>query len=271
MIDVWDIETFDAELRSYLEQNAELIRHYWAETRRLFEEREKQTVRGYHEQNAFGPPHSALCADVSVLMGSRTIRAWHYTRLTDREVAAIRLEGMQPMTLDLIRCRLDAMVAAGELQPSTAGKLLAASPYHEQINGNRSGKIWLTSRPFEVDDGMVTGLVSGWGGESLNFDHQEGAIADLLGAIGRPRVIEIALPLRITTRIDSAAKNVVDTYSFVLGCEGAWGGGSDMVAVEPILPEWIIAIHSAGDREFARFGRGYPARWLPTETDAHRS
>lgn len=41
MIDVWDIDTFDTELRSYLEQQSELIRNFWAESRRLFEEREK--------------------------------------------------------------------------------------------------------------------------------------------------------------------------------------------------------------------------------------
>lgn len=262
MIDVWDVETFDPELRSYLEQNAELIRNFWAESQRLFEEREKQTVRGFHEQNVFGPPHSALYADITVMMEKRTIRAWHYTRLTDGEAAGIRAKGMHPMSLDLIRRRLDAMIDAGELASTVADNLFAASPYHEQIEGNRNGKIWLSSQPFEMDDSMVTGLVTGWGGESLNFDHQEGPIAALLKSIGRPRVIEFALPLRVITRIDSAAKDVVDAYSFALGCKGAWGGGSDIVAVEPIPPEWIVAIHSPSEAHFEIFGRGYPARWI---------
>jgi hypothetical protein len=261
VIDVWDIDTFDTELRSYLEQQSELIRNFWAESRRLFEEREKQTVRGFHEQNVFGPPHSALRDDITVMMGKRTIRAWHYTRLTDGEAAGIQANGMLPMSLDLIRRRLDVMVEAGELTSTVADNLFAASPYHEQIEGNRNDKIWLSSQPFEMDDSMVTGLVTGWGGESLNFVHQEGPIAALLASIGRPRVIEFALPLRITTRIDSAAKDVVDAYSFALGCEGAWGGGSDIVAVESILPEWIVAIHSPGEAHFESFGRGYPARW----------
>ncbi len=261
MIDVWDIETFDTELRSFLEQHAELIRNFWAESRRLFEEREKQTVRGFHEQNVFGPPHSALYADVTVMMAERTIRAWHYTRLTDGEAAMIQAKGMRPMSLNLIRRRLDAMVEAGELSSTVGDNLFAASPYHEQIDGNRNDKIWLSSQPFEMDDSMVTGLVNGWGGESLNFAHQEGPIADLLGTIGRPRVIEFALPLRITTRIESAAKDVVDTYSFALDCQGAWGGGSDIVVVEPIPPEMILAIHSPAETDYERFGRGYPARW----------
>lgn len=262
MIDVWDVETFDSELRSYLEQHADLIRNFWTESRRLFEEREKQTVRGFHEQNTFGPPHSAVQVDVGIMMAKRTIRAWHYTRLTDGETAAIRANGMLPMSLALIRQRLHAMVEAGELTSKVADQLFSASPYHKQIEGNRDDKIWLSSQPFEMDDSMVTGLVTGWGGESLNFDHQQGPMAALLESIGRSRVIELALPLRITTRIDSAAKDVVDAYSFALGCEGAWGGGSDIVAVEPIPPEWILAIHSPGEMDFESFGRGYPARWV---------
>lgn len=262
MIDVWDVATFDADLRSYLEQHAALIRDFWAESRRLFEERERQTVRGYHEQNRFGPPHSTLYADVSDMMAMRTIRAWHYTRLTDGEVASVKANGMHPMSLDLIRQRLDAMIEGGALTSKIADDLFAASPYNHQIEGNRDGKIWLSSQPFELDDSMVTGLVTGWGGESLNFDHQDGPMAVFLGTVGQPRVVEVALPLRITTRIDSAAKDVVDAYSFTLGCEGAWSGGSDIVAVEPIAPAQILAVHSPGERDFERFGRGYPAAWI---------
>lgn len=262
MIDVWDIDTFDAELRAFLERHAGLMRDFWSQSRGLFEERERQTIRGYHEQNVFGPSHSALYAHVTAMMAERTIRAWHYTRLTDGEVAAIRAEGMHPMSLDLIRRRLDAMITAGELEHSVADQLFEASPYHDQYEGSRDDKIWLSSQPFELDDSMVTGLVTGWGGESLNFDHQEGPMAGVLEAIGRPRVIEVALPLRITTRIDSAAKDVVDAYSFSLGCEGAWGGGSDIVAVEPISAEWILTIHSPGEAHFERLGRGYPASWV---------
>ncbi len=44
-IDVWDIETFDAELRLFLEDRSDLIRSYWLEHQRLFDEREAQTLR----------------------------------------------------------------------------------------------------------------------------------------------------------------------------------------------------------------------------------
>ncbi len=261
VIDVWDVDTFDDELRAYLAEHAELVRSFWSESRRLFDEREKQTVRGPHEQNVFGPAYSVLHADVTIMMAERTIRAWHFTRLTKAEMDDIQSQGMKPMSLDLIRRRLNGMVAAGELTPGIADALFDASPFHRQISGNRDEKIWLTSQPFELDDDMVTGLVTGWGGESINFNHLDGRMAELLATIGHPRVIEVALPLRITTRINSAAKDVVDAFSFSLDCEGAWGGGSDIVAVHPIQPEWILAIHSPGDSSFEIFGRGYPARW----------
>jgi hypothetical protein len=40
-------------------------------------------------------------------METRTIRAWHYTRLTDAEVVAMRMTGISLSSLDAIRQRLD--------------------------------------------------------------------------------------------------------------------------------------------------------------------
>jgi hypothetical protein len=46
-------------------------------------------------------------------MVERSIRAWHFTRLADHEVAAVRAKGLQPMTLALIAERLEADQQAG--------------------------------------------------------------------------------------------------------------------------------------------------------------
>lgn len=41
-------------------------------------------------------------------------------------------------------------------------------------------------------------------------------------------------------------------------------------AVQPIEPEWIIAIHREGDPTFDAIGRGYPASFVanPDQTEA---
>jgi len=262
LIDVWDVATFDQELVSFLEDHADLLRSYWTEDKRLFDERERQTLRGPPQHNAYGPAFSALKEEATTLMGDRTIRTWHFTRLTDAEVADVRARGMVPMHSDHIRQRLDALVDAELLAPPMADTLFAASPYHAQLQRNREGRIWLTGQPYPLDDSGVVELVTAWGGESVNFVHRRGAIRELLMAIGRPRVIEVALPLAITTRADSAANNILDAYAASIGPCGGWGGGSDMVAVQPISPYQIIAVHSPGDPSYEQIGRGYPERFV---------
>jgi hypothetical protein len=264
-IDVWDVETFDEELRNFLAQNAELISAYWAESSALHDAREKQTLRGPPEHNSYGPRYSALKEAATALLADRAIRAWHFTRLTDAETDLIRMSGMAPMSLEIIRRRLDALVAATEITAAIADELFAASPYHQQIDGNREGRIWLTSVPYPLDDSGVTELLDAWGGESINFNHRDGSIQAMLRTLGLPRVIEVALPLSITTRADCAAVNVLDAYARSIGTRGGWGGGCDIVAVSPIQPGWILSIHSPGDPAFAAMGRDYPGNFVPNE------
>lgn len=257
-IDVWDVATFDPELRSVLDARARVIRDYRTESQRLFREREAQTLRGPPAHNIHGPSFSALREEIAALMAERTIRAWHFTRLAEHEVATVRKNGLQPMTLALIDERLEAVRQAGLIDAQLAAQLYEASPYHRQIEGSRENRIWLTAQPYAIDDSAVEELLDRWGGESISFVHREGATLERLMQLGTPLVIEVALPMRITTRVEEAATNVLDAFAQSIGVDGGWGGGADMVAVEPIAPEWILAIHREGEPSFEGMGRGYP-------------
>jgi hypothetical protein len=260
-IDVWDIDTFDEELSQHLTGHSDLIRSYWLESRRLFDEREAQTLRGPPEHNVHADAYFTLCEGVTALMESRMIRAWHYTRLTLGEINLIHRFGMQPMTLELIRQRLEDAIAAGHIDREVAKTLYVASPYHQQAMSNREHRFWLTARPYPIDDSGVQELLEKWGGESIYANHSEGPMVELLQGIGTPCVIEVALPTSATTRASCAAENVIDAWSFHLGCSGGWGGGSDMVAVVPIKAAWIIGIHEKGGGVFENHADSYARRF----------
>lgn len=89
-IDVWDVRTFDSELLVQLEANADLIRAYFETDHRIFLSHD--LGRGL-EQFILRPenPHTSdfykLLDVIGLQMGTRTIRAFHYTRLTENEVA----------------------------------------------------------------------------------------------------------------------------------------------------------------------------------------
>ncbi|KRR18723.1 hypothetical protein CQ13_09735 [Bradyrhizobium retamae] len=60
-------------------------------------------------------------------MQLRAIRAWHYTRLVDDEVRIIQENGIYPGTLETLKLRLDALVAAGLITTADAKALYAAT------------------------------------------------------------------------------------------------------------------------------------------------
>lgn len=160
LIDVWNVETFDEDLLGKQRAHAELVRNYYVATEREILESEASGRGPAYRSNPHSESFHRLLGDLGQDMETRTIRAWHYTRLTDAEVEAMRTTGINLSSLDAIRRRLDALVAATEISSNTADALYAASPFHypEQI-GPRSNKFWMTSHPVEIGDGRVTLLL----------------------------------------------------------------------------------------------------------------
>ena len=198
-------------------------------------------------------------------MEKRTIRAWHYTRLTDAEAALLRTDGIYISTLETIRMRLDMQISEGLLSAHAADALYAASPFHEQ-NDERSNKFWMTSHPLPIDDGGVTLLLENWGGEGVHFPRRYVDSIKLVKRIGRPRIIEVAIPLSATDRAYYAAKAVVATFGLTLGCEPE-KAAFDLYSMQDLGPETVLNIHAEGDPHFVALARGYPASFTLSPDD----
>lgn len=218
LIDVWDVETFDPELRGDLDAHAELFQDYFVTSRRQWLEREASDHTGPYPHNPHAGEFIWVTEHIMRLMEARTIRAWHYTRMTDAELDAIRQNGIYLSTLDTIRTRFDRQVAAGAFTQDIADRLFTDSPFqHEQL-GSRSDKFWMVSHPVEIEDSGVELLLESWGGESAYFWQRDPALQTLLKTIGQPRVLEIAMPLALSRHSYSAAEAVVATYARTLDC-----------------------------------------------------
>jgi hypothetical protein len=129
LIDVWDTGTFDEEPMAALTANKQLIHDYLTTDRRQFEEREAANRWMPHATNPYARDYMAFVEAVGHdIMQSRTIRAWHYTRLVDDEVRIIQENGIYPGTLETLKPRLDARARAGLITTADANALYAASP-----------------------------------------------------------------------------------------------------------------------------------------------
>lgn len=126
IIDVWNIDTFDSELRSDLDAHAELIRAYMITSRRHSREHEGADHRMPYPENPHAGELMSVKEHIMRLMESRTIRAWHYTRMTDPEIDALRQSRIYPSSLDTIRSRFAAQVVAGAFGQEVADRLFAA-------------------------------------------------------------------------------------------------------------------------------------------------
>lgn len=258
LIDVWNVETFDDDLAAHLRDAADLIRDYLTTSRRQYLEREASDHTQPYPINPYGSEYVAFTDGFVPWMEERSIRAWHYTRMTDAEAAALIRDGVHLSDLAAIRRRLDGQVAAGAFSAEVAEALLAGSPFQSEQLGSRSNKFWMVPHPRDIEDGGVELLLESWGGEAVYFWQQDPDLQSLLKGLGRPRVIELAVPLAITNHAHSAGRAVVSTFAGTLGCH-ADSGAFDLYARQALGPEAILKIHSEGDTTFAEIARGYPA------------
>jgi hypothetical protein len=165
--------------------------------------------------------------------------------------------------LEQIRRRLGVQASARTLSVETADALYAASPFHQQ-HDLRAGKFWMTSHPVSADDSGVKLLVGHWGGEGVYFWLKDPQLVERVKSLGRPRVIELAVPLAVTRHAYSAAKAVVAAFVRTLGCDPDWSA-FDLYTTSALGADAVLNIHTEGEPNFAALARGYPASFVDRE------
>jgi hypothetical protein len=262
-IDVWNVASFDPALLTTLCNHSQLIRDYLTTSHRQFLEREADH-RALPPSNPHDEQYLAFVEEIGREMETRTIRAWHYTRLVDDEARIIRENGIYAGTLDTLRHRLEALATAGLLTAADAEALYAASPYHDrEQQPGRLWKFWLTSTPERTNDSGVRRLLENWGGESTYFWLEDDRLKKLVAKIGRPRILEVAVPIAKTRHAYSAGCAIVGAFARTLGCRPD-REAIDVYITGSLDPTAILAIHSDGEPIFRKIGKGYPVGFVAT-------
>lgn len=256
-IDVWDVATFDDALSELLQGHSDLIRDYLTTSRRHYINRELSDHTQPHAFNPFAEKYGRFVEGIGREMDSRTIRAWHYSRMTDAEVLALRSEGIHLSTPDTLPRRLASMVDAGMMSDSDAEALFAASPFHSSQLESRSNKYWMVSTPVPPHDSGVELLLGHWGGEVTYFWLRDQGLIDRVSQLGRARVIEVAVPMAATRHSYSAGAAVVATFARTLGCKPD-RKSFDLYTKQALSPEAILAIRTEGEEEFMTLASTYP-------------
>lgn len=142
------------------------------------------------------------------LLQPYSLLAWHCTRLTDQEAAAIVATGMQPPNESVLHVRIDALVLAGTIDAETAEQWKARNQASETY---RQGRVWWCFYPpRESGEGGIASLLGTWGGEALYNSHDaDPVMGPLLRSIGTPCLVEADIPLALLRGSATAAFSVV--------------------------------------------------------------
>ena len=264
-IDVWDLATFDDALLAELNSERDLLRDYALTETRQFLEREAADGWVPPKSNPYAGRRNGFVEHVIMpAMEQRTIRAWHYTRLTDDETAILKSGGSMSRIWrpsvegSTFRC------SWARFQPKMPTRSMRRAPFITNCD-SRTGKFWMTSHPrATTDDSGVELLLEHWGGEGVYFWLRDEKLVELVKGVGRPRVIELAVPLRVTREAYGAAKAVVATLVRTLGCKPDWSD-FDLYTTSAFGPEAVLKIHTEGEPDFAALARGYPAAFVDRE------
>lgn len=267
VIDVWDARTFDLGLLEVLEERAEEIVGYFDTDHAIFLSHDNVDGPGRpitRPDNPYAAEYYALLDTVGDLMALRTMRAFHYTRLIDDEVAELRRSGIHLSTPTTLRRRLDALVVSGALPAEIADQLYDASPFHSQQRAARSEKFWMVSHPIAVDDNGVAPLMAHWGGEVASFWVSDAALSAPLTRLGKARIVEIAVPLAATRHTHAASKAVVATFGRTRGTIPE-KSVFDLYLKTPLPATAVLALHTEGEAAFTAMARSYPAGFVDVD------
>ena len=270
IIDVWSANTFDSVLLKFLTSKADLVRAYFDTDRDIFLSYDLgrgQPRPMMRPDNPYAPDFYSLLDTADELMAARTIRAFHYTRLTDDEVTDLSRSGIHLSTPATLLRRFNTLVTSAVLPRAIADSLYAQSPFHSDQREARAGKFWMVSHPTPPEDGGVVPLMKHWGGEVASMWVSDPGLLAPLQAIGRARILEVAVPLALTRHSYAAGKAVVATFGRSVGAIPE-KGAFDLYIDQALPPSAVLSVHTEGDPAYTAVGTTYPAGF--TDVDAGR-
>jgi hypothetical protein len=264
IIDAWDVDTFDDKMRCVLEANTSLICDHLLADQKITLDRANASIFDKLDLCQVSPYSNHfhdLQERVVEILASRVIRAWHYTRLTDGEVMQAREHGIWLSTPETLHRRLYNQVTAGGLTSEDVKKILSDSLFSDKRGcEHRRDMFWTVSLPVPVHHYSVLPLLNYWGGESVSFRLRDVLLKEKLASVGIPRVLEIALPLRSTTRTDSIAQMILNTFARFRGAD-IRAEGPDLYATSALGPDHVLAVHTEGEKKFDSLSSEYPSRF----------
>ncbi|MEQ9106095.1 MAG: hypothetical protein RLO04_01365 [Limnobacter sp.] len=256
MIDLWNPDTFSAELKRALKAKSKLVFDYHSEACKLMDEHLNCLPYQSLKPNRFYTDFLSFQEyELAPILAGTRIRAWHYTRLLDYEAAAMQ-QGLVASSLEFLKKRLNDLVDMNLLFQEEADKVFQDSPFQSQ-GDVRLGRFWTITVPLPYCNPSVSLLLGNWGGESAYFWLSDKALAKKLRNLGVPRILEIETALSDDLNAFSASRTVLEAWANKLGVPVV-PTGCDLAITNCLGTARLLRVHTEGERTFEAIATTYP-------------
>lgn len=274
MIDLWDLKTYTTDIMKVLESGRQTIAGFHEREHELRnappQKTQIQRLLSHIPENEFEDRLNDLRDELGHLLSSKVVRGFHYCRLIDAEADGFLTNGIILTSTDFLRQRVDRLVELDHLTRAQGDKIVNQTALDRPAEfGHRVG-FNLTATPIQTDSSFVDLLLRYWGGESAYWVFQE-VDEDLLThleTVGRPRIIEVAVPVEALEYGETGAgmaSDLVNVYANSIGIPQTVRRDLRLKATLP--PTSILKVVTQGESDFDNFAHSYPATYEATAED----
>ena len=199
-IDFETQNTWPNEVFNILENNLKNILLYFNEEEIIKTKRNKDSkLREIVIFNIFRKKYEELKNTLEILLENHCIIGYHCTRLTQSELLNISQNGLQILTKDLIKYKIENAYLDGHLPDSAYHNLINDKTINDSLNNknsHRTQKLWFCPNVSTLKDHIsVNRFFKSWGGELIYLEKEDGVMPSLQ-SIGSPYIIKCAIPIK---------------------------------------------------------------------------
>lgn len=176
---------------------------------------------------------------------------FHCTRFHEAEIEIIKEQGLKPLSENLAYGRVRRLQKIGSIPDQVASRLLSENSVNNKC-GNRLGRLYFIFSTSTLKcEGAVFRLLSNWGGEALYSTHEnDPEVALVLKSIGRPCIVQAAVPIAILNTYSSVGEKLVSVFLRTRGVATTDDGLLEGSLNQALPSDHIQRIIEYGEPEF---------------------
>jgi hypothetical protein len=187
---------------------------YYQEERWIDKQSESDLrLRSLRPQNPYEQVQHATLNAISGSLANVQFIGFHCTRLTVDEIESVKTGGLHPLSVNLVKSRVNTLLEQSNVSESTARTILDRN---EAADSCRAGRVCLFHCLSTLrDESGLFRLLRCWGGEAVYFWYEEDPhVFGELATIGTPCIVVASL--KPSELIYNLAERIIKSYLFTI-------------------------------------------------------